>query len=88
MRGTDYVPQGDHVDSHVLGGGGASAAGRDVRTISFLSLCMMKNGVSSLAVKEVMAVNDLEGPAGVTVLPDKSLVVACKDSNCVSSVQV
>jgi len=81
VRGPDHIPLGERVDSHVHG---VAAGEEGVKNISFLSLCRMKDGMSSLACKEIMTIHDLQGPVGVTILPDKSMVVACKDANCVS----
>jgi len=72
LRGSDDVPHGEIVDPHVHGG--ASDKTR------FLS----NQGESSLNAKEIQTLKDLEGPMGVTVLPDRSLVVVCRGANKVS----
>jgi len=81
VSGLDDVPHGDVLDPHLLGG---FTAEEDGGSIKFLSLLSLKNGFPSLIVKEVLTINNLQGPMGVTVLQDKSLAVVCRDANCVA----
>ena len=85
VSGCNDVPNGEVLDPHLLGGSTAQEGGE---SINFLSLCSMKNGVPSLIVKEVLTINNLQGPMGVTELPDKSMVVVCRDANCVARYNV
>jgi len=85
LRGPEDVPHGEVVDPHVHSGGGAKVGAEGNLKASAGKFSFLANeGKSPLNAKATQTINNIEGPMGVTILPDKSLAVVCRGANKVS----
>ena len=81
LANPDSIPHGTEVDPHVE----LQLRAESVVSVEFLK--MMKNvnsdGVGDLETKQIMSLQDLRGPVGLSIMADKTLAVVCKGDNTV-----
>ena len=85
VRGPDHIPHGQDVDPHVHNRV-EKRTEKDLEpsTSKLSSFLSQGEGDSPLKAKATLTINQVEGPMGVTILSDKSLLVVCRGVNKVS----
>ena len=83
IRGPGDIPHGQVVDPHVHNRAEESTE-KDLKPSTDKFSSFLSQEDSPLKAKATLTIKNVEGPMGVTVLPDRSLLVVCKGANKVS----